>query len=42
MRKDPAGLFGADPSVQVSCPRCAAKHVITREAMEAFIAQNPA
>jgi molecular chaperone Hsp33 len=40
MRKDPAGLFGDDPTVQVSCPRCAAKHAITREAMEAFIAQN--
>ena len=42
MRKDPAGLFGDDPTVQVSCPRCAAKHVITREALEAFIAQHPA
>ena len=42
MRKDPAGLFGDDPAVQVSCPRCAAKHVITREALEAFIAQHPA
>ena len=41
MRKDPAELFGDDPSVQVSCPRCAAKHIVTREALEAFIAQNP-
>ncbi len=41
MRENPASLFGDDPSVQVSCPRCAAKHVVTREAMEAFIAQHP-
>lgn len=40
-RANPAELFGDDPSVQVSCPRCAAKHVVTREAMEAFIAQHP-
>jgi molecular chaperone Hsp33 len=41
MRRDPSELFGADPSVQVNCPRCAAKHVVTREAMESFIAQHP-
>jgi len=41
MRKDPAELFGDEPSVQVSCPRCAAKHVVTREAMEAYLAQHP-
>jgi len=42
MRKDPAELFGDAPSVQVSCPRCAAQHIITKEAMEAFIAEHPA
>lgn len=41
-RKTPEDLFGDDPSAQVSCPRCAARHVITREAMEAYLAQHPA
>lgn len=41
MRKDPAGLFGEENSLQVNCPRCAARHIITREAMEAYIVQNP-
>lgn len=33
-----SGLFHDDESIQVQCPRCAAMHVITREAMEAFLA----
>ena len=41
MRKDPAELFRDEPSVQISCPRCAAKHIVTREAMEAYLAQHP-
>ena len=41
-RRNPADIFGDDPTAQVSCPRCAAKHIITREAMEAYLAQNPA
>jgi molecular chaperone Hsp33 len=40
-RKNPEEIFGQDPSAQVSCPRCGAKHVITREAMEAYLAQHP-
>lgn len=40
-RKNPEDIFGADPSAQVSCPRCGAKHVITRETMEAYLAQHP-
>ncbi|HLP02695.1 MAG TPA: Hsp33 family molecular chaperone HslO [Opitutaceae bacterium] len=40
-RKNPEEIFGQDPSAQVSCPRCGAKHVITREAMEAYLASHP-
>lgn len=38
MRIDPEGLFGDDEKIEIRCPRCAARHAITREAMEAFIA----
>jgi molecular chaperone Hsp33 len=38
MRTDPEGLFGDDPLIRMSCPRCGAKHTITRETMEAFVA----
>ena len=41
MRQDPAALFGNDASIQVNCPRCAARYIITREAMEAFVAEHP-
>lgn len=34
-KQDPEGLFGDDPSIRISCPRCSAKYLITREAMEA-------
>lgn len=37
MRTDPEGLFGAEEALRMSCPRCGARHTITREAMEAFI-----
>ncbi|MFT3830221.1 MAG: Hsp33 family molecular chaperone HslO [Opitutaceae bacterium] len=40
-RKHPEEIFGDDASAQVSCPRCGAKHVITREAMEAYLASHP-
>jgi molecular chaperone Hsp33 len=43
MRTDPEGLFGEDPLVRISCPRCGARHTITREGLEAYIdskAQN--
>ena len=33
--KDPEALFGDEPLIRMSCPRCGAKYVITREAMEA-------
>lgn len=38
MRHDPEGLFGDDPKVEIRCPRCGARHTVTREAMEAYIA----
>ena len=37
MRTDPDGLFGDEPIVRISCPRCGARHIITREALEAFV-----
>jgi molecular chaperone Hsp33 len=40
-RADAAGLFGEGESIRVQCPRCAATHVLTREAMEAFVAETP-
>lgn len=40
MRQDSTGLFGAEEKLEMLCPRCAARHVITREAMEAFMAKN--
>jgi molecular chaperone Hsp33 len=38
MRHDPEGLFAGDPKIEIRCPRCAARHAITREALEAFVA----
>lgn len=38
MRSDPDGLFGEDPVIRISCPRCGARHTVTREALEAFVA----
>lgn len=39
MRQDPEGLFGPDPKIEIRCPRCGARYAITREAMEAFVAE---
>jgi molecular chaperone Hsp33 len=39
-RDDPQGMFGDQESIRVQCPRCAAQHVVTREAMEAWVAQR--
>ena len=38
MQQDPQALFGDDPKVEMRCPRCGARHAITREALEAFLA----
>jgi molecular chaperone Hsp33 len=37
MRADAGELFGDDPKIEIRCPRCGARHVITREAMEAYV-----
>lgn len=36
-KQDPDELFGDEPLIRMSCPRCSAKHVITRENMEAHL-----
>lgn len=41
MKTDPEGLFGEANVVTVQCPRCAARHAVTREALEAFVAGHP-
>ena len=38
MMRDADALFGDEPVIRMSCPRCGARHTITREAMEAHIA----
>jgi molecular chaperone Hsp33 len=38
MKSDPEGLFGDDPVLRISCPRCGARHTVTREALEAYVA----
>ena len=42
MRASPDELFGGQERVIAICPRCGARHNITREAMEAFIAPDTA
>jgi molecular chaperone Hsp33 len=39
MRQDPEGLFGDEEKIEIRCPRCAARHLITRESLEAFLAK---
>jgi molecular chaperone Hsp33 len=39
MKQDPEALFGEDPKLEIRCPRCGARHTITREALEAFVAR---
>jgi molecular chaperone Hsp33 len=40
MQQDAEGLFGDDPKVEIRCPRCAARHAVTREAFEAYAATH--
>jgi molecular chaperone Hsp33 len=42
MRQDPESLFEKGDSLRISCPRCGALHIITREALEAYVAETPA
>ncbi|MGV3533782.1 MAG: Hsp33 family molecular chaperone HslO [Chthoniobacteraceae bacterium] len=37
MVSDPEGLFGEGDTVRMSCPRCGARYVITREGLEAYL-----
>ena len=37
-----AELFGEDQKIEIKCPRCCARHVVTREALEAFVAADQA
>ncbi len=39
-RADPEGLFGDGETIRVECPRCAAGHTLTRETMEAYVAES--
>ena len=38
MLRDADALFGDEPLIRMSCPRCGARYMITREAMEAHLA----
>lgn len=38
MQTDPGGLFGEEDVIRISCPRCGALHLVTRESMEAHLA----
>jgi molecular chaperone Hsp33 len=38
MRKQPDDLFEGEEVVRVHCPRCGARHTITRESLEAYVA----
>ncbi|MDQ6860043.1 MAG: Hsp33 family molecular chaperone HslO [Verrucomicrobiota bacterium] len=40
MRSNPAELFGEESVLRISCPRCGALHTITREALEAYVAEK--
>lgn len=37
-KRDAEELFGGEQAIEMRCPRCGARHIITREAMEAFAA----
>jgi molecular chaperone Hsp33 len=40
MRDDPDALFGGEPKLEIRCPRCGARHVVTREALDAHVAAD--
>ena len=39
-RNDLGALFENDETIRIRCPRCGARHVLTRESVEAFLAAN--
>ncbi len=40
MRSSPDELFGDEDIIRISCPRCGALHLVTRESMEAYLAEQ--
>lgn len=42
MQSDPGALFGEEEAITINCPRCAARYRVSREAMEAFLADASA
>jgi molecular chaperone Hsp33 len=40
MRRDAEGLFGGETALRMGCPRCGARHVVSREALEGFMANH--
>jgi Hsp33 protein len=38
MRKQPEDLFQGEEIIRIHCPRCGARHTITRESLEAYLA----
>jgi molecular chaperone Hsp33 len=40
MKQDPEALFGEEAKIEIRCPRCGARHTVTREAMEAYVATS--
>jgi len=39
-KADADGLFENDQMIEIRCPRCSARHNVTREAMEAYVAAD--
>ena len=37
MLQDPDALFGDEPKLEIRCPRCGSRYLITRETLEAFV-----
>ena len=35
-----ADFFGDEAAIRVSCPRCGARHTVTREGLEAYVAKK--
>jgi molecular chaperone Hsp33 len=40
LRKEADAIFGGEETIRISCPRCGARHTITREAAEAKLASE--
>jgi len=38
-KQDLGALFGDDEKIEIRCPRCGTRYAITREAVEAFLAE---